>query len=159
MFISPLNFHTVCQCKTLTFPFPHLFTQQQPYSTCTVKQSSWSPSMSCAQHIQPASRDDGWCWAAGSTVHLSGFPWDSGRNTLPVITAQLLSVGKGTPHPPSATQATSLLRGVAPCPDALKCALTVTCAEGVMAWEVAYGQVCSRRNIWASYPDISWFPF
>lgn len=84
-----------------------------------------------------------------TTPRIHMFPWDSGRNTLPVIAVLLLSVGKDTHHLTSATQATSLLHDLAPCLDPLKCLLTVTCAGGRMAWGVAYGQVCSGRNIFS----------
>lgn len=61
LFVSPLNSHTVCQCETWTFSFPHLFPQLQPYSTFTVKPSGLPASMSCTQCIEPESRHDGWC--------------------------------------------------------------------------------------------------
>lgn len=61
VFVSPVNSHTVRQCETWTFSFPHILPHLQPYSTFTVKQSGLPPSMSCTQCIEPESRDNGWC--------------------------------------------------------------------------------------------------
>lgn len=101
------------------------------------------------------------CRQPCTSPYLHMFPEDGRKNVHPATAVLLWSAivcwqEHSSPH--LAAQGSSLLLDLPPCVDQWN-AGDMRCLSEVWWPGGTYRQVCSERNILASYPDISWLPF